>query len=173
MELIGVAEDRPHTIAVMHITEVLFNGRLEVEGLVRRRAPNAMEREDQFVPVSTHAHHRGRISLKLHGGNWDDPVEVYFTQRGFRLGTGVEQLRVSYTKHLSDRMKLQLRSSFAYDDHDVQLRGILSFEVSPRTTLNFTAGSDIHLLSTPAAYDGPFLNEPRSEGVLFYVEHLF
>ena len=116
---------------------------------------------------------RGHFSVHLGATDISDPMEIYYRRRGWKIGTGLETARVTYSKNLTDKMSLKVRSSFGYDDQDVRVTGRIAFEMSPSTTLNLFAGNDITVLTSPATYTGTPPDEDGSQGVGFYVEHMF
>lgn len=118
--------------------------------------------------------HRGRFSLHLgRGSDSTDPVEIYYLRSGWKIGGGIDNARIIYSRYLAKNLRLRLRSSYAYDDQNVKLLGTLAFELSPQTTLNLMAGNDMTVLTGPSMYLGTPPAEESSQAVAFYVEHLF
>jgi len=118
--------------------------------------------------------HRGRFSMHLgRGSESADRVEIYYLRSGWKIGSGPNNARVLYSKYLTDKLRLKLRSSFAYADQDVKLLGTLAFQLSPQTTVNLSAGNDMTVLTGPQTYLGTPPVEERSQAIAFYVEHMF
>ncbi|MHC4514697.1 MAG: hypothetical protein ACYTGW_14870 [Planctomycetota bacterium] len=117
--------------------------------------------------------HRGRFSMHLSASDLTDPAELYYRHSGWKIGGGLTTARLSYSKHLTDNMLLNLRSSIGYDDQNVKVLGRVAFKVSQTTTLNLSAGNDITVLTSPVTYTGMPPDQERSEGFVFYVEHMF
>jgi hypothetical protein len=118
--------------------------------------------------------HRGRFSMHLgRGSSSTDPIEIYYLRSGWKIGGGIDNGRIIYSRYLTKNVRVRLRSSFDYDDQDVKLLGTLALEVSPQTTLNLMAGNDMTVLTGPTTYLGTPPDEESSQAVAFYVEHLF
>jgi len=117
--------------------------------------------------------HRGRFSMHLSASDLTDPAELYYRHSGWKIGGGLTTARLSYSKHVTDNVTLNLRSSIGYDDQDVKVLGRVAFKVSQTTTLNLSAGNDMTVLTSPVTYTGMPPDQERSEGFVFYVEHMF
>lgn len=115
----------------------------------------------------------GRMSLKLHAGELDDPLEVGYVQSGVRVASSLEQGKVSIDWALTDKLQFALRATTEYETHEQNLRADLTYWVSPFTSLHLGIGEGMDFLSTSSIYslyESPMDGEP---GLVFYAVHIF
>lgn len=128
---------------------------------------------DQHVRVQTHRRKWGRVSLRLRASRLEDPVELRWIRKGFRVGSSTKYLKVSYSKNLSSDVAFRLRSRYDYDDYDLHLLGAFEYRISEYTRLNVLAGNGINPLSGPNTYPGGPTSERHTKGCMLFVEHRF
>ncbi len=152
-----------------------------------RRLPLVREIELEFedfrsgnVPLSepyqaVHGDPRrlGRLSLRVHARDLQDPVEVVYILGGVRIGSSQNIGKVSLDWQLSEQVSLQVRASTDYQSREHRLRADLSYWASSTTSLHLCVGDDLDFLSTTSIYslfDSPMDGSP---GILLYAVHSF
>ncbi|HZN39378.1 MAG TPA: hypothetical protein VFD82_11280 [Planctomycetota bacterium] len=115
----------------------------------------------------------GRMSLRLHAGELDDPLEVGYVQSGVRVASSMEQGKVSIDWALTERLQFALRASHEYETGNENLRADLTYWVSPFTSLHLGIGEEMDFLSTSSIYSLYESQMDGSPGVVFYAVHIF
>lgn len=133
----------------------------------------------EHVPLSepyrqTHRDQRklGRLSLRLHTGDRDDPVELVYIRSGVRLGSSRTRGKATVEVPIAARLSVALRADLDYDTGDRRLRAELLYRPSAHTSLHVSVGDDVTLPTTDAT-DGPGAADGASPGLLLYVVHTF
>lgn len=152
-----------------------------------RRTPwiEALDGElDEFradhVPLSepyreTHAadRHLGRLSLRIHVGDPQDPVELVYIKSGVRIGSSQDRLKIGVTRRLADDLTFAMHARCSYDTGDWSIRSDLGWHLSDQTSLHLVVGDNLDFLATSTVYslfDSPMDGSP---GLLLYAVHLF
>ena len=115
----------------------------------------------------------GRLSIRLRGGHLDDPIELVWIRRGFRLGSTMGKLKASFTQRFGSGLSVRIWTRYDYDDSNLRLLGTLEYKLNDFTTINALAGNRVNTLSGPATYPGGPQSDESTKGMLLYVEHLF
>ncbi|MCA8952924.1 MAG: hypothetical protein KDE27_25665 [Planctomycetes bacterium] len=133
-----------------------------------------------FVPLSepyqqTHDEHRdlGRISLRLHASDLQDPLEIAWLRSGFKIATSQDRGRVSLDVPLCECVSFAVRSQYDYLTERTHLRADVAYRHSATTSLRFAIGDDMDFLSTSSIYsvfEAPMAGGP---GLLLYAVHIF
>jgi hypothetical protein len=120
----------------------------------------------------------GSFSLKLRPSDHDNPFEVGYRNMGWRIGSGPGRLRIGYESYLTDDLLISIRTRYDYDPGRFGISANLRYRVDDDTTINVLASDRVDIITGSAMY--PVIRSPvtlesvdNSEGVLFYVEHLF
>ena len=151
-----------------------------------RRLPIVSDLEVEFddfrsanVPMSqpyrdSHRAERqfGRMSLRLHVDDASDPVEIVYMKSGVRIGSSQEAGKLSIDWHLTDRLRLELRTRTVYDTLDHGVRADLSYWPSATTSVHLSFGDDLDFLSTSSIYS-LFETQMDGTGCLLYAVHVF
>ena len=115
----------------------------------------------------------GRMSLRLHAGELDDPLEVGYVQSGVRVASSMEQGKVSIDWALTDKLQFALRATTEYETGDQNLRADLTYWVSSFTSLHLGIGEEMDFLSTSSIYSLYESSMDGSPGLVFYAVHIF
>jgi hypothetical protein len=115
----------------------------------------------------------GRMSLRLHAGELDDPLEVGYVQSGVRVASSMEQGKLSIDWALTDKLQFALRGSTDYETGDENLRADLTYWVSAFTSLHLGIGEEMDFLSTSSIYSLYESQMDGSPGLVFYAVHIF
>ena len=132
------------------------------------------------VPLSksyreTHADQRslGRVSVRVHAGQWNDPIEVNYLRRGFRIGSSQEHLKIGLQNQLTDSLRLDANCEWNYDTQGFSARAELSFSAGPQTSVHLLVSDSIDFLVTSnqhSLYSTPLDGSP---GIMLYAVHRF
>lgn len=116
----------------------------------------------------------GRLSLRLHVREFDDPVEVvYIHNSGVRIGTSQQRAKMSLNFELSENLQVGLRARTDYETGRSGIRTDLIYRPSPRMSVHLAAGDDMDFLSTSSLYslfESPMDGSP---GLVLYAVHTF
>lgn len=115
----------------------------------------------------------GRVSLRLHAGDLDDPVETAWVWQGLRVGSSQRVGKVGVDLPLTDSLQLELRARTEYDTHEQGFRIDLSWRASLSTSMHVAVGDDMDFLSTSSVYslfESPMDGAP---GLVLYAVHIF
>lgn len=148
--------------------------------LVREFESGVHDFRSDHVPLSepyraVHGDQRrlGRLSLRIHAGELQDPLEVVYIRSGVRLGSSQETGKLSIDWQLSERVTLELRARTEYDTGARHLRADLAYWPSATSSVHLSVGDDLDFLSTSSIYslfDSPMDGSP---GILLYAIHTF
>jgi hypothetical protein len=117
--------------------------------------------------------HLGRISLRVHAGDLDDPVEVVWINSGLRIGSSQGIGKLGFELPLSDKVHLDLRGRTEYDTGEIGLRLDLAWRRSESTSVHLAIGDDMDFLTTSSLYslfESPMDGAP---GLVLYAVHVF
>lgn len=126
-----------------------------------------------YRETHTSNRHLGRVSMRLHASDLDDPVEVVWIKSGLRLGTSQERLKFGFRADIADDLAFDLHANNRYDNGDVDVRADLVWYVSRWTNVHFVAGNNIDFLTSSELYpsfESPMDNTP---GFVVYAVHVF
>lgn len=154
---------------------------------VIRRFPLVSELEltldefrSSFVPMSepyrqSHAAERklGRLSVRLHASDLDDPVEIVYMRSGLRVGSSRERGKLAIDWPLTENVSLTLRSRRNWITEESRLRADLAYRHSATTSVRLAAGDDMDFLSTSSIYSLFEAPMDGSPGFLLYAVHIF
>lgn len=115
----------------------------------------------------------GRVSVRLHAGDLQDPVELVWVHPLLRIGTSQQIGKLSFDWALSPHLQLALRTRTEYDTGDFGLRADLTYRASDFTSLHLALGDDLDFLSTSSLYslfEAPMDGAP---GLVLYAVHIF
>jgi hypothetical protein len=152
-----------------------------------RRLPGVEQIEFEFadfrsdnVPLSepyrvAHGDRRrlGRLSLRLHAGDLQDPVELVWIHSLVRIGTSQQAGKLSFDWALSPHLQLALRSRTEYETGDFGLRADLTYRASDFTSLHLAVGDDMDFLSTSSLYSLFETPMDGAPGLVLYAVHIF
>jgi hypothetical protein len=116
----------------------------------------------------------GRLSLRLHVREFEDPVEVvYIHNSGVRLGTSQQRAKMSLNFDLSDTLQVGLRARTDYESGRSGIRTDLIYRPSPHMSVHLAAGDDMDFLSTSSLYS--LFESPMDgrAGLVLYAVHTF
>lgn len=115
----------------------------------------------------------GRISLRLHVDDLDDPVEVAWVWAGLRIGSSQEHGKLGLDLPITDALQLQLRARTDYATDETGFRLDLGWRRSLSTSVHVAIGDDMDFLSTSSIYslfESPMDGSP---GLVLYAVHIF
>lgn len=152
-----------------------------------RRLPLVHEFELEFqdfrsghVPLSepyraAHGDQRrlGRMSLRVHTNDFQDPLEIVYMLGGVRVGSSQDTGKLSIDWELTERVTLEVRANTDYDSYENRVRADLAYWLSRTTNIHLCVGDDLDFLSTRTSYsrfDSPMDGTP---GILLYAVHSF
>lgn len=115
----------------------------------------------------------GRLSLRVHLGDPDDPVEVAYVRSGVRLGTSQDTGKLSIGVDLSATVRFEVRASTDYRTGDNGLRVDLAYRPSDHTSVHLALGDDMDFLSTSSIYSLFETPMDGSAGLVLYAVHVF
>lgn len=115
----------------------------------------------------------GRLSLRLHAGNFQDPIEVAYILGGVRIATSQERAKLSIEWPLAQRLRLQFRARTDYANRDYRVRADLIFSPSSSTSLHLAAGDDMDFLATSSIYSMFDTPMDGTNGLVLYAVHTF
>ena len=115
----------------------------------------------------------GRLSLRVHVDELEDPVEMAWVWRGLRIGSSQESGKLGFDLPFTDRLRLELRARTEYDSGDSGFRVDMSWRQSRATSWHLAVGDDMDFLSTSSMYS--FFESPMdgAPGLVFYAVHVF
>jgi hypothetical protein len=133
---------------------------------------------DEYEDNHRKRSHFGRLSMRVRTNNSDDPVEVTWRRDGWRLGSGLERVKLGYRTSLTDQLHFSLNSVYFYASSLMDVWGDLHYVVDTNTELHFLFGDKMDIVTGSTMY--PVVHSPialrsvdESPGVMFYVEHNF
>jgi len=149
--------------------------------IVREIEFAVQEFRSDHVPLTapyrrSHADRRkfGRLSLRVHVREFDDPVEVvYIHNSGVRIGSSQERAKVALNFDLTDTVQIGLRARTNYLSGRSGIRTDLIYRPSPHMSVHVAAGDDMDFLSTSSLYslfESPMDGSP---GLVLYAVHTF
>ncbi|MGE3175135.1 MAG: hypothetical protein AB7O97_21080 [Planctomycetota bacterium] len=115
----------------------------------------------------------GRVSMRLHAGDLQDPVELAYMHSGVRVSSSQDRVKMRFSRQVADDVFLEVRTRHDFDDGDWGVRADLRWTLSPQTNLHFVAGDDLDFLATSSVYslfESPMDGSP---GLLVYAVHIF
>ncbi len=116
---------------------------------------------------------RGRLSIRVRASKLDNPLELSWIHSGWRVGSHLESFKLSYGKNVLEDLRLEMRSTYAYDHGETRVFGRLRYTWNKNTFVNFLIGNNIDIFSGPTSYPGGPPESDPTKAALFYVEHLF
>ena len=115
----------------------------------------------------------GRLSMRVHTRDLEDPVEVVYIHSGVRVGTSQTRGKLSIDFDLGKSWNLSFRARTDYEDGDSALRTDLIYHPSTHMSVHLAAGDDMDFLSTSSIYslfESPMDGSP---GLVLYAIHTF
>lgn len=115
----------------------------------------------------------GRVSVRMHLSDLQDPLEVVYIRGGVRVGTSQHRLKLGYATDLAEHVRLEVHSRQDYQSHAWSVRADVVWVFDQNNSLHFVVGDDLDFLSTSAVYS--MLDTPLdgSPGCMIYALHLF
>lgn len=115
----------------------------------------------------------GRISLRIHGVDPEDFIELVWIRDAIRVSASPEAFKASFSKRLAQNLGFNVHARYGYSEAEWGLFSDLEYRIVEGSTFHVLAGNAINILSGPTAYPGGPESEETSKGFLFYFEHLF
>lgn len=115
----------------------------------------------------------GRVSVRVRVSDPGDPLEIAYVYSGVRVGSSQDRAKVSLDFDLSATVRVALRASSDYADHERHLRADIAYRPSAWTSLHVSIGDDMDFLSTSSIYSLFETPMDGSAGLLLYAVHLF
>lgn len=115
----------------------------------------------------------GRLSMRVHADDAQDPVEVSYVSSGIRVGTSQEVGKLSIDWDLSSTLRLEVRARTEYATSENHLRVDLVYRPSDWTSVHAAFGDDMDFLSTSSIYSLFETPMDGSAGFVLYAVHVF
>lgn len=115
----------------------------------------------------------GHVSVRVRPTSFDEPLELTYKLRGFRVGASSQKVRFAWSERLSDRLHLHIRTRHVYGSGHTSVRGDLIWDVDTSTVMALVLGDDLEFLASSDAYS--FFESPMdgAPGVLVYAQTIF
>ncbi len=120
----------------------------------------------------------GRISVRVRPTHSENPLELTYVRRNFRLGSGSTRAKASYVLRLTETVSAGVRADFNYAQDELSVWGDVHWTITETAQMHVLAGDRIDLLTGSRMY--PLVQSPvvlqaadQSPGMMFYVEHMF
>jgi hypothetical protein len=126
-----------------------------------------------YRDAHTDDRHLGRMSVRVHVNDFNDPLEIAYSKSGVRVGTSQENLKLGVSRPLGEDLSFALHTHYGYETGEWHIRTDLGWHLSPRTSVHLVLGDDLDFLATSTVYslfDSPMDGSP---GLLLYAVHIF
>ena len=115
----------------------------------------------------------GRLSMRLHAGDLEDPLELVWIHNLVRIGTSQQAGKIAFDWSILPQLQLALRARTEYDTGDFGLRGDLTYRASDFTSLHLAFGDDMDFLSSSSLYSLFETPMDGAPGLVLYAVHIF
>ena len=120
----------------------------EVELTIDEFRSSFVPMSEPYQKVHTADRELGRLSVRLHASDLEDPVEIVYIRSGVRVGSSQEIGKLSIDLPLNDNLSLTVRTRRNWLDSESRLRADLAYRHSATTSFRLAAGDDFYFMST-------------------------
>lgn len=113
----------------------------------------------------------GHLSLRVRDGN--DPLQVTYSVRGWRVGASQDTVRAGFSAPLGDDLSFAVVSTLNHVQNTYDARAEVKFTVDARTRLFLIFGNQVHLFPGPTLERYQNSEFEGGAGAMAYVETIF